>query len=267
MISPVIKWSGSKRSQAEKIRSFLPASFSTYFEPFIGGGAMLYAVNPAVAVCGDICAPLIALWKAIQNRPNELFHAYAERWKRLQTEGHTAYYAIRKEFNTRQRPEDLLFLSRTCINGLIRFNAAGEFNSSLHLTRPGIAPEKLGKILMAWSSRIRHVSFMVGDYTAMTPLMRPGDCAYLDPPYFHTRGRYYGTIDYEKFLDWLDCLNGKGIKFMLSFDGSRGEHTYAVDIPKSLYKRKVLIFSGNSSFKKVMNNKTEMVMESLYLNY
>lgn len=267
MINPVIKWSGSKRSQAEAIRAFLPPHFNTYFEPFIGGGAMLYAINPSSAVCGDICEPLVSLWKAIQTRPDWLIKAYTERWKRLQAEGHTAYYEIRDSFNRYHKPEDLLFLSRTCVNGLIRFNAAGEFNNSLHHTRKGISPERLAKIIVDWSYRIRETRFMACDYTAMTELMRPGDLAYLDPPYFHTKGRYYGAIDHEAFLRWLDSLNRKGVKFMLSFDGSRGNRDYAVAIPDTLYKRKILLPSGNSSFKKVMDGKVEAVMESLYLNF
>ena len=89
MIKPVIKWSGSKRSQSEKIKSFLPDSYDTYFEPFIGGGSMLYAINPENSICGDICEPLIALWKEIRDNPQKLAEGYRERWTRLQEEGYT----------------------------------------------------------------------------------------------------------------------------------------------------------------------------------
>lgn len=87
MIKPVIKWSGSKRSQSETIKSFFPESFSVYYEPFIGGGSMLYAINPEKSVCGDICKPLIELWKEIRDNPSGLADGYCQRWNRLQNEG------------------------------------------------------------------------------------------------------------------------------------------------------------------------------------
>ena len=93
------------------------------------------------------------------------------------------------------------------------------------------------------------------------------DLIYLDPPYFHTKGRYYGTIDFEAFLTNLEKLNSKGIKYMLSFDGIRGEDDFTVELPKELYKRHEFIPSGNSSFKKVMDKKNIHVLESLYLNW
>ena len=59
MFNPVIKWSGSKRSQSAKIKEFFPDTFNTYYEPFVGGGSVLYAIRPDKSVCGDICQPLI----------------------------------------------------------------------------------------------------------------------------------------------------------------------------------------------------------------
>lgn len=267
MFQPAIKWSGSKRSQSAKIKSFLPDSFNTYFEPFLGGGSMLYATNPSKSVCGDICVPLIDLWKEIRDNPDALADGYSQRWHRLQSDGYTAYYEIRDDFNRKKSPYDLLFLSRTCVNGLIRFNEKGEFNNSLHYSRPGINPEKLRDIIIDWSVHIQGTEFLASDYTITTAAARPGDVVYLDPPYFHTKGRYFGTIDFDRFLAFLEELNSKGIKYLLSFDGIRGDENYTVDLPKELYKRHEFIPSGNSTFKKVIDKETEEVLESLYLNY
>lgn len=267
MYSPVIKWSGSKRSQSERIKSYLPDTFNIYYEPFIGGGSMLYAIQPSNAICGDICAPLIDLWNDIKNHPEELAEEYRVRWTRLQEEGYQAYYEIRDEFNKNRKAEDLLFLSRTCVNGLIRFNAEGDFNNSLHHTRPGIAPDRLKRIILDWSGHIQCAEFAAREYFETTAEAQEGDLVYLDPPYFHTKGRYYGTIDFEQFLDYLESLNRKNVKFMLSFDGVRGEDDFTVDLPRELYKRHELIPSGNSSFKKVMDKESLQVLESLYLNW
>lgn len=267
MIKPVIKWSGSKRSQSAKIKSYFPTSFGTYYEPFIGGGSMLYSVSHGKSICGDICKPLIDLWKEIRDNPDRLADGYSERWKRLQEEGYTAYYSIRDDFNLNKSPYDLLFLSRTCVNGLIRFNDKGEFNNSLHYSRPGINPNSLRTIIKDWSDHIKGAEFYADDYTVTTESAKCDDIVYLDPPYFHTKGRYFGTIDFERFLEYLDDLNRRGIKYLLSFDGKRGEADYTVDLPKDLYKRHVLLPSGNSTFKKVIDKTTEEVFESLYMNF
>ena len=264
---PVIKWSGSKRSQAEKIISYMPQDIGCYYEPFVGGGSILYALQPQKGVCGDICEPLIGIWNQIKESPEDLAEAYRVRWTRLQEEGYTAFYDIRDDFNRDQNPADLLFLSRTCVNGLIRFNTKGEFNNALHHTRPGIAPDRLKKIIYDWSEKISNVTFLAKDYRETTAPAKKGDLIYLDPPYFHTRGRYYGTIDFEPFIEYLDDLNRREIKFILSFDGVRGDSDYTVSLPNDLYKRHEMIPSGNSSFKKVMDKEMQQVYESLYLNW
>jgi len=228
---------------------------------------MLYGVSSPKSVCGDICEPLISLWERVKNTPKELADSYRTRWERLQNEGYLAYYAIRDDFNTTHAPEDLLFLSRTCVNGLIRFNSNGEFNNSLHHTRKGIEPDRLEKIIIDWSQKIQGTDFYAQDYRRTTEAAVSGDLIYLDPPYFHTKGRYYGTIDYDMFLSFLENLNSRSIKYVLSFDGKRGDNDYTVALPKELYKRHEFITSGNSSFKKVIDKENMQVLESLYLNW
>ena len=228
---------------------------------------MLYAINPEHSVCGDICKPLIDLWKEIRDNPDGLAEEYELRWKRLQNEGYTAYYEIRNDFNKGKSPYDLLFLSRTCVNGLIRFNEKGDFNNSLHYSRPGIKPSSLKNIIVDWSEHVKNSEFFAEDYAVTTANAKSGDVVYLDPPYFHTKGRYFGTIDFDAFLLYLEDLNQKDIKYILSFDGIRGDNNYTVDLPKDLYKQHIFIPSGNSTFKKVIDKETEKVFESLYLNY
>ena len=266
MFHPVIKWSGSKRSQAEKIIKLFP-KYDNYYEPFVGGGSVLYALKPDSAICGDICEPLINLWTMIQKEPEKLISFYKRDWERLQNEGYQVYYEIRERFNSKQKPEDFLFLSRTCVNGLIRFNRDGKFNKSLHHTRRGIHPERLDRIIKDWSKIIQNVKFVHIDYQDCVKNATPRDIIYLDPPYFNTKGRYFGRIDYDEFIFFLKSLNLKGVKYILSYDGMRGNLNYLKDLPKDLFKRHLLIESGNSSFKKVMDKTAEMVSESLYLNW
>lgn len=266
-IKPVIKWSGSKRSQVNQILQMFPEKYGTYYEPFLGGGSVMYCVNNNHKICGDICSPLIEFWKTIRDNPQSLIETYQRDWNRLQNEGYKVYYEIRDRFNSKQNAYDLLFLSRTCVNGLIRFNSNGEFNNSLHHTRKGINPLKLAPIIEEWSKKIQGVNFICGDYRKITENVKEGDLIYLDPPYFNTKGRYYGTIDFEDFFIYLQGLNAKKVKYILSFDGIRGEENFTVNLPKELYKRHIYIESGNSSFKKVMDKKPVKVKESLYLNW
>ena len=270
LFPPVIKWSGSKRTQAHEIIKHFP-KFDRYFEPFLGGGSVLYALlqrdKTVKAFGNDVCKPLIDFWNVLKNDPESVLAEYDTRWNFLQEEGHTYFYKVRDVFNRNQGPHDLLFLSRTCVNGLIRFNKNGEFNNSLHHTRKGIAPERLKRILFDWSESIQDVTFSSDDYQKILSEAKTSDFVYLDPPYFHTNGRYYGKINYNKFLQFLQELNGKGVKYALSFDGKRGEKDYTAQVPKNLYKTHIYIRSGNSSFKKVMDKQNQEVQESLYLNY
>ena len=228
---------------------------------------MLYAFAPVSGFAGDICEPLVSLWHMIKNNPDELSSSYRENWSRLQAEGYQVFYEIRDHFNKEKDPESLLFLSRTCVNGLIRFNNHGDFNNSLHHTRPGINPKTLDSIIHDWSNRIASTSFACADYRETTSSAKSGDFIYLDPPYFNTKGRYYGGIDYKGFFDYLEDLNRRDIKFALSFDGVRGNKEYETPIPQDLFKRRELLPSGNSAFRKVQDRKKEAVYESLYLNY
>ena len=128
-------------------------------------------------------------------------------------------------------------------------------------------PSRLKRIINDWSSHIQTSTFIASDYEETTATATNKDLVYLDPPYFHTKGRYYGTIDFDRFLAYLESLNSRGIKYILSFDGIRGDNDYTVELPKELYKRHEFIPSGNSSFKKVMDGEKQQVYESLYLNW
>lgn len=266
--SPVIKWTGSKRSQASFIASIVP-QFDSYFEPFVGGGSVAYAVAPRTGTCGDICEPLIELWNEIKERPEHLSSTYREDWQKLQDQGPDHYYDVRARFNKRRDPASLMFLSRTCVNGLIRFNAAGEFNNSFHLSRPGIHPDRLDRIIHDWSERLGPLDFRHGTYLETAGSAGKGDFVYLDPPYMNTVGRYYGTssIDFPEFFDFLEELNRRGAKWALSFDGSRGDREYEHSLPEDLYSHHFTIDSGQSAFKRVLDGKVEVVRESLYTNY
>lgn len=267
---PVIKWSGSKRSQADLLKLFMPATFHRYYEPFVGGGSMLYAVNPDNAVAGDLCCPLINLWNALKSRPEDVKAGYRVRWETLQKKGSEAYYGVRDAFNRdpdNADPNDFLFLLRTCMNGLVRFNQQGKFNTSFHFGRPGIHPDKLNKIIDEWSERISHTVFICDDFRNTLESVTAEDVVYLDPPYFRTKGMYGDAFCTQTLWECLDDLNRRNIRWLLSYDGKSGDEDQTFEVPKELYRRHEYIKSGISSFKRIVKKEKAMVLESLYLNY
>lgn len=273
-LQPVIKWSGSKRSQAKSIVDNIHKNYDTYYEPFCGGCSVLfYILNNCPQkfkyyVCNDINKPLINLYNYIKNDYISVYNKYNELWSELnkdnELERKKQYFNdIRAEFNTTHNPLLLFFLMRTCANGMPRYNLNGQFNTSFHLTRNGMTPDKVLKILEDWSKILNKydVQFESKTYTEIKP--SNNDFMYLDPPYFNTKGMYYGTIDYDalwKYLSQCSC------DYMLSFDGIAGSENNIQSIPKNIYDKHILLDSGNSSFRRVIgtSNNTN-VYESLYI--
>ncbi len=279
-IPSLIKWTGSKRSQAQKIVSLMP-SHRRYIEPFVGGGALLYIAAKPGSIAGDIYPPLIQLWQLVRDSPQLLIENYRDQWQALNNEldsldinnlPHNVsipnyFYQIRERFNREANPLDLNFIMRTCVNGIVRFNDAGEFNNSFHLSRRGMNPERFEKVVYSWHSIIQCVTFVCQDYAETLEYTNAGDFVYLDPPYAGNKQRYAADLDIDRFFSELEKLNIKDVKWALSFDGRRGGESLIHDVPKSLYKRHMLLSSGLSAVKKVLNGPIEQVEESLYLNY
>lgn len=266
-LSPVIKWFGSKRPVAEELsKHFLPCH--TYFEPFVGGGAMLPFAKASQGFASDIIPELISLWNLIKENPDKVASEYELRWKRLQKEGVDVYYEIRDTFNRTKNCLDFLFLTRTCVNGMIRYNSAGEFNNSFHLSRPGINPNTLRQILLKWSKSIQKITFLNIDYHECLSFVQKGDFVFLDPPYGGTKDRYtQQKFNITDFYNELDRLNSIGAFWMLTFDGSSGDRVYNFAPPFELYSHKFLVNTGNSSFSKLIEKKNDVISESVYLNF
>ncbi|MGC9271857.1 DNA adenine methylase [Acidiphilium sp.] len=265
-VPSLLKWTGSKRSQATRIAAYAPA-FNRYYEPFLGGGALLYLMAKPGAVAADIYAPLTAFWTMVRDNPERLIADYARQWEALQADLPGYFYVVRDRFNMTRQPEDLNFLMRTCVNGIVRFNNKSDFNNSFHLSRKGMLPRRFAGIVRLWTDKLRGVEIRSGDFEETIADAQAGDFVYLDPPYAGNKQRYISDLDVARFGDVLDHLNRRGVRWALSFDGVRGGTIYDHTIPSDIYRRKVLLNSGYSAIAKVLNGPVEMVTESLYLNY
>ncbi|MEK6238772.1 MAG: DNA adenine methylase [Planctomycetales bacterium] len=262
----LIKWTGSKRSQALRVAGEFP-DHGRYFEPFLGGGSLLYLTAKQGAVAGDLYAPLIDLWTLVRDDPARVADNYRRQWKSLQRETPDYFYRVRERFNRSPNPLDLSFLMRTCVNGIARFNRRGEFNNSFHLTRQGMRPDRFAVIVDRWNREIQGVRFVCQDYEETLASAVAGDLAYFDPPYAGNKQRYVADLDLDRFFETLEELNRRDVQWALSFDGSRGDLDLTHDVPESLFRRRLLIPSGPSAVGKVLNRPLEQVHESLYLNY
>lgn len=273
MYEPAVKWSGSKRSQAEEIIKLFPKEIDTYYEPFCGGCSVLRRLLSSDIkvnryVCSDLNGDLINLWNMIKEKPDYLSDYYSKLWSELNVdddkERKKRYFeSVRERYNNEHKAEDFLFIMRTTTNGMPRYNKEGKFNNSFHVTRDGIIPIKLEKILLEWSNllNLHNVEFKCCSYEKI--MSTENDLLYLDPPYAATRGMYYGSIELEKFFNWL--REQKGL-YLLSFDGKSGIIDNTYDLPSDLYSEHKYMLSGNSSFKRTIGKSNDsIVYESLYV--
>lgn len=290
-MQPVIKWTGSKRTQAEHIIQLLPDNINTYYEPFLGGGSMLIRMieecekgNKHVKrfVATDMNIDLIDIFRIIRDCPEHLIEDYRLRSNVLRLsemsrgwECATEYYnSMRRLYNACEeqdalRPYLLFFLTRTCFNGLIRYNESGEFNTSFHVNRLGMEPDRMEKIIREWSRLLNKydVRFGASSFEYVLPLVEnEDDFVYLDPPYANLTSKMYQheVFDNEKLFEMMRQLP---CKYAMSYNGRVDDKDNTFNVPTDLYVRHEYIDAKNSAFRKIVSQKTKLVQESLYLNY
>lgn len=220
---PFLKWAGGKTQILDAILAALPETFGTYFEPFLGGGAVFFGLAPERAVLSDLNAELINAFVVVRDEPEGLI-------ERLQ-----AYEPSKEEFyRVRElRPEDLspvdraartVYLNRTCFNGLYRVNRKGEFNVPYGGPRVGRDIVRADQIRQANAALQGHV-IRHADYLEATSSAMAGDLVYLDPPYVPLGGyadfrRYtddpFGVEDHERLASEFAALADRGVYVVLS---------------------------------------------------
>ena len=274
MFQPVIKWSGSKRSQSNDIIKYFPRDIDTYYEPFCGGASMLRTllesdINVKKYVASDINKDLIKLFIAIKKIPNDVYRHYEDLWHSMNDGIDDKAYkrkffeTVRERYNKYHNPLDFMFIMRTTTNGMPRYNQKGEFNNSFHITRNGINPDTLRSVVFDWSDILneKNVEFRCCSFDEICP--NDNDFLYLDPPYANTTGMYYGSFDNVRLFGWIKGLK---CKWVMLYDGISGNENNTFAVPKELYNEHVYLKSGNSSFKRTIGkDRNAMVYESLYI--
>ncbi|MGV3588211.1 MAG: DNA adenine methylase [Adhaeribacter sp.] len=243
-VKPFLKWAGGKTQLLgaieHKIIPYLKARGEViYLEPFIGSGAVLffllrnYRQYIKQAVISDINPDLINLYKIIRDQPQALIEqlsALSETYFSYPTdiERKDYFYAVRAEFN--QLQEDavkksalLLFLNKTCFNGLYRVNAKGEFNVPFgRYKKPNICNKA---VILADSEALQHTEILLGDFTQTAAFVEENTLVYLDPPYKPINNTSsFNTYAKEGFYDedqirlktFCDAIQATGAYFVLS---------------------------------------------------
>ena len=223
---PFIKWAGGKRQIIKELTDSLPKNYNRYFEPFIGGGALFFAIRPKNAYISDINPELINLYNTVKNNTHSLIKDLL-RYKNTETE----FYRIRnldrtpdyKNLTNIEKAGRFIYLNKTCYNGLYRTNSKGQFNAPYGFYKnPNIIDEQNLKIC---SELLKETEIGLSDFSNIENKIKTRDFVYFDPPYIPINKtssftKYYkddfNTGSQIKLKELCDRLNKKNIYFMLS---------------------------------------------------
>lgn len=223
---PFVKWVGGKTQLLSELTSRIPDRVSRYFEPFVGGGALFFHYSPEQSTLIDINEELTNTYKVIKYQIEELIadlhqHIYEKNY----------YYQIRnvdrtdeyKSWSDVQRASRLIYLNKTCFNGLYRVNSKGEFNTPIgKYKNPKIVDEVN---LRACSQALQKAEIITDSFMEVEEKVRGDDFVYFDPPYaaLNTTSSFagYSSQGFDEQMqlglrDLCDRLDAKGIRFMVS---------------------------------------------------
>lgn len=272
----LLKWVGNKQRFAHEIVSYFPAEFETYFEPFLGSGAVLATLAPRNAIASDAFEPLVKIWQTLSRNPDTLKRWYAERWQSVMSgKKVTEYEKIKASYNARPNPADLLFLCRACYGGVVRFRQSDGYISTPCGIHSPIRPEAFSARVDEWHRRVGGAKFFLLDYREAMEMARPGDLIYCDPPYSHSQTILYGaqSFDLENLLQSIARCKKRGVRVALSIDGTKrsGNLVCDVPIPEKLFEREAFVNCGRSMLRRFqMGGQTlegEIVADRLLLTY
>ena len=228
---PFVKWAGGKRQLITLLEGHLPKKFNTYFEPFLGGGALLFHLlnqSPNLKCSiSDLNSDLILAYITIRDKVEQLIESLEKHSGKYSADQREYYYSVRElaPKNQIEKVSRLLFLNKTCFNGLYRVNSKGQFNVPLgRYTNPSIVNKEnlisVSKILQS-----KNIAIRCQDFAAILDEAKKDDFVYFDPPYqpvsktanFTSYTKCEFTYkDLERLADLCQKLDKKDCKVLLS---------------------------------------------------
>lgn len=223
---PIVKWVGGKRQLMFDLLKNMPEDCNRYFEPFIGGGALFFELQPDNAYISDMNEELINLYQVVRDNVDELIadlqkhNISKDYFMEIRNIDRTDEY---KNWSDVKKASRFIYLNRTCFNGMYRVNSKGEFNVPFgHYKNPRIIDENN---LLNCSELLKKTEIKCADFSDILSKVQKDDFVYFDPPYVplnETSGFTSYTkdgfdIDMQfKLRDVCDELDSMGVKFLLS---------------------------------------------------
>lgn len=221
MISPLIRWAGSKRQLLPHLRTNVPPTFDRYVEPFAGSACLFFGISPSRALISDINSELMMTYRAVR-RDHRALHDMIESWPISAS----FYYDLRTvpstSLSAMERAARFLYLNRYSFNGVYRTNAKGEFNVPRGI-KTGPLPSR--EQFQECASVLRGATIRSGDFQEVVESTGRGDFVYLDPPYrpsiTRNRGEYgagsFCSEDLQRFLKAVKGASSRGAKILISY--------------------------------------------------
>lgn len=228
-ISPFVKWAGGKRQLLMQIRERMPEKYDKYYEPFVGGGAVVFELLPEKAVINDINRALVNAYKQICGKPAEFISAVTRLDSEMWEDGKEYYYSLREHYNDKLMREEFdvelaalfVFINKHCFNGLYRVNGKGLFNVPYNNSRKQSIDEDS---IWAISEYLKNVTIMEGDFQNACEEAKAGDFVFIDSPYAPLNPTSFESYTKEGFdieshtrlAELYDNLTARGCYCMLT---------------------------------------------------
>jgi DNA adenine methylase len=221
-IKPFLKWAGGKTRLLAALRQSLPPRFNRYIEPFVGGGALYFDLSPKTAVLGDSNPELMNCYEVVRDQPDELIEYISE----LRVSG-PEFYRLREldpeTLPAVTRAARLIYLNKTCYNGLYRVNKHGRFNTPYGQHSNVKLVDAVN--LRTASASLKKARLLCADFEAVLKTAKKGDFIYLDPPYVpvgkfsdfkrYTKDQFF-EADQERLAEKFRELAANGCFVLLS---------------------------------------------------
>lgn len=248
-VAPFVKWAGGKRQLIPQIRERMPKKYEDYYEPFVGGGAVIFDLMPANALINDINKALINTYRQIRDIPEKFIADVNRLDKEMPEDGRAYYYSLRELYNDKLMKSEydlelaslFVFINKHCFNGLYRVNGKGLFNVPYNNSRRASIDEEA---IMEISKYLKDVKIVDGDFEEACEDAKRGDFIFLDSPYaplnptsFESYTKEGFDVESHKRLSRLyDDLTDRGCYCMLTNHNTQliyelyGNKGYKIDV-------------------------------------
>lgn len=247
--APFVKWAGGKRQLLPQIKERMPERYHDYYEPFVGGGAVVFDVLPANALINDSNKALINTYRQICNAPEGFLKAVKNLDEGMWEDGKKYYYSLREHYNDKLMKAEydvelaalFVFINKHCFNGLYRVNGKGLFNVPYNGSRRSSVDES---VILEISKYLQGVTIIDGDFEKACKEAKEGDFVFIDSPYAPLNPTSFESYTKEGFdieshkrlAKFYDELTARGCYCMLTNHNTElinklyGNKGYKIDV-------------------------------------